>query len=367
MAFDWVYGQSRVKQLLVSSLNRKRLAHAYLFHGQSGVGKDAMALAMALSLNCTEERLEGCGRCVSCSQIMNLEYPHFRMLMPIPSRPKVMKEEKYRGILRERALQRIRNPYQQVTYSPEITILPVIGISHVRLLKREVMLKVAGGKHRVFLISHADQMTLEAANSLLKLLEEPPERTILFLTTSFPARLLETIVSRCQVVRFDSLSDEDIKRALIHRLELPEEKAAFLACMAGGSLQRGLDLAEEGFDTRRETALVFLERSLEEDVTGRMECVEGLLERQDKVEIYEMLRILQVWLRDLLHLSWGSRQRVLNIDCMDKLERFRRKWSGFDVQAGLASIQQSIDFIEKNVYLSLIMHSLSLDLKECVH
>ena len=366
MAFDGVYGQSRVKRLLVSSLSRKRLAHAYLFHGPAGVGKDAMALAMALSLNCQEVRIGNCGRCTACSQIMNLEYPHFRVVMPIPSRPKVMKEEKYREILRERALQRIQNPYQQVTYSPEITILPVIGIGHVRLLKQGVMLKVEGEKHRVFLISHADQMTLDAANSLLKLLEEPPERTILFLTTSFPARLLDTIVSRCQVVRFDPLSEEDIKRALVYRLNLPEEKAAFLACMAGGSLQRGLDLAEEGFDARREAALAFLERSLGEDASGRVACVEGLLERQDKVEIHEILGILQVWLRDHLQLGWGSPQRVLNIDCMDRLERFRQKWSGFDVQAGLASIQQSIDFIEKNVYLSLIMHSLSLDLKECV-
>jgi len=367
MAFDRVYGQSRVKRLLVSSLNRKRLAHAYLFHGPAGVGKDAMALAMALSLNCTEGRIGGCGSCTPCSQIMNLEYPHFRMVTPVPSRPKVMKEEKYREILRERALQRIQNPYQQVTYSPEITVLPVIGIGHVRLLKQGVTLKVEGGKHRVFLISRADQMTLEAANSLLKLLEEPPERTLLFLTTSYPARLLETIVSRCQVVRFDPLSDEDIKLALIHRRNLPEEKAAFLACMAGGSLQRGFDLAEEGFDARRETALRFLERSLGEDTEGRIACVEGLLERQDKVEIHEILRILQVWLRDILQLSWGFPQRVLNIDCMDKLERFRQEWSGFNVQAGLASIQQSIDFIGKNAYLSLIMHSLSLDLRECVH
>ena len=80
MSFDQVYGQMRVEQILSSSLRRHRLAHAYLFHGQPGVGKDAMAVAMALSLNCIEKKQGGCGTCGSCQRIMRLEHPIFHMI-----------------------------------------------------------------------------------------------------------------------------------------------------------------------------------------------------------------------------------------------------------------------------------------------
>ena len=346
-------------------MKRKRLAHAYLFHGQPGVGKDAMAIAMALSLNCLEGNHGGCETCSSCQRIMRLEHPNFHMILPVPTQPKGMKEEKYRDILRERALLRIANPYQEVTYNPEISTLPVIGIGRVRSMKQHVVLTLPDGGYRVFLVSHADRMTQEASNSLLKLLEEPPSRTVLFLTTSMPARLLDTIVSRCQGVRFDPLSEEDIQNVLTERWEVPLDKATMSARISGGSLQRALDMVGEGFEERREEAVTFLEKSLEDDTLLRLDYVDGMVKGQDKVVIQEILRFLEVWLRDLFYLNAGYSQKVMNADQLDRLQRFREKWSGFNAEEGVARVQQSIDFIEKNVYLNLILHSLSSELKEC--
>ncbi len=365
MPFDLVYGQSRVKIILTASLDRNRLAHAYLFHGQPGVGKDALGIAMAMSLNCTEGVMGGCGECASCKRILNLEHPNFHMVLPVPTRPKAMKEEKYNEILRERAIARVTNPYREVNYNPELSTLPVIGIDHVRAMKQEVILKIADGGFRIFLISHAELLTPSASNSLLKLLEEPPKRTILFLTASMQARMLKTIISRCQSIRFDPLSEEEIKSALIHRWQIPDERATFFARISGGSLKRGLDLAEQGYEERREKALVFLENCLSGDTIRKMNGMDELLKWGDKVEIQEILCVLQVWFRDLLQLNWGYPQNVMNVDRLDELNQFRDRWSTFDAEAGLQCIQQSVDFIEKNVYLSLIIYTLGTELQTC--
>ena len=128
-------------------------------------------------------------------------------MLPVPSRPKSLPLEKYHAILRERQLARLNNCYQAVDYNPELTTLPVISIDQIRELKKSVMLKTGGSLYRVFLISQAHLMTIAAANSLLKLLEEPPPHTILLLTTTSPSKLLDTIKSRCQLIRFDSLNE----------------------------------------------------------------------------------------------------------------------------------------------------------------
>ena len=365
MAFDRVFGQDRVKRLLTASLERGRLAHAYLFYGPPGIGKDAMALSMAMGFHCGEGVIGGCGVCPSCSGMLRLEHPSLHLVLPVPSQPKGMKEAKYHEILRERALERVMNPYHDITYVPEITTLPIIGIDQIRAMKKEVMLKVFGQKGRVFWVSQADGMNAPAANSLLKLLEEPPGGTTLILTTSAPARLLRTIVSRCQTVRFDPLKDEDIERALIEGWSYPEEKARFCARLSGGSLRRALELSGEGYEERRIKAMALLEQGLKGDEASWAEAVEKTVQSMDKAEITNMLRILQVWVRDILLQRVGSTDKVMNIDAMHQLKVYETDWPRFDADRAMKALEQSVDYIEKNVYLNLLLFDLLREFSAC--
>lgn len=366
MAFERVFGQQRVKQIFSAVLTQRRLAHAYLFYGEPGVGKDAMALSATMGLHCNEGVVGGCGGCPSCASVLRLEHPGFKLVLPVPTRPRTMKENRYREVLRQRALERVENPYREVSYSPELTIFPIISINQVRSMKREVTLKMSGGGYRVFLVSHAEAMTTEASNSLLKLLEEPPDRTILFLTTSAPSRLLPTIVSRCQAIRFDLLTEKEIEEALTDRWGIPEKKAVFFARMAGGSLQRAFSLMEGEFDAQREAALAVLECGLGQDAIYRVEQAEGLYNQWDKVGIQEILKILLVWLRDLMHMRLGSTQFIMNVDRMEALRQCGERWPDFDVENGMERVQQAIDFTRKNVYLKLVILQLMQELGRCV-
>lgn len=359
MAFENVFGQERVKRIMTSSLEHNRLGHAYLFHGCPGVGKDAMGVAIAMSLSCQEKVIGGCGKCPACISIRSHQYPYFRLILPVPTCPKSMNEKKYMEILRERVIQRIDNPYKEVTYSPELSTLPVIGIDRVRTMKQEVMLKVSGGGHRIFLVSHAERLTLSAANSLLKLLEEPPPSTLVILTTSMPGQLLNTIISRCQMIRFDTLQEKTIESALVQGWEVEEDRARFFAKMAGGSLQRALELTEEGFEEKRQAAFAFLENSFDSNTFNRLNGIEKFLDGRDRSELQFIFQFILVLLRDLYHLKSGRKEMLINVDHFENLNRIYTKWPQFDVEAGMKCVEQAIDLVEKNVYLSLIVNSLS--------
>ena len=365
MSFSSVIGQERVKKILSTSIKRDRLAHAYLFYGQSGVGSEAMAIAMGKGLNCTEKVLGGCGQCPACQQIQSLDYPGFRLVLPVPSKPKSTKEDKYQNILRSKALEWMENPYQDINYYPEMSTLPVIGINEVRSLKHDVILKMASGTYRIFCIIHADRMTLSAANSLLKLLEEPPENTLLFLTTANVGQLLPTIVSRCQKVRFDPLKDAEIQSALETQLSLSSDKAAFIAKMAGGSLQRAQELVGDEFEQKRDEALTFLGKALDQEPLRRTSGTEELLQDHDKAAVQELLQILLVWFRDAWQLRLNACYHVINVDRIAQIERFLNKWPDFQAEQAIQSTEQAIDYIQKNVYLPLVLHTLSHDLYRC--
>lgn len=358
-------GQNRVKEILQSSKEKDRLAHAYLFYGQSGVGKDNLAISFAMGLNCKEKKLWGCSSCISCKSIRDLQQPGFIFIQPVPSLPKLMKQDIYYDLIRQRALHHINNPYDEVTFNPELTTLPKISIDVIKTIKRNVRLKSAKDTHRIFLISHADQMTKEACNSVLKILEEPPPKTIIILTTSKLGKMLPTITSRCQLIRFDPLSEEEIKQAMIKNFKISLEKANFLAKIAGGSLQKAEEIINAGFEETRSSALNFLEDCLNHDELISLTAVETFVKQRDKIETIKILKIVQLLVRDIFQIQIDLPHQLINIDVLKKLENFIKKYPDFDSEKALKHITGSIDLIEKNVYLQLIVFNLHQNLRKC--
>lgn len=363
MSWDFPVGQNRVRMLLENSMRRHRLAHAYLFHGPKGVGKDAMAVFLALTLNCRKGKTGGCGECPSCIQILQLNYPHVHFVVPAPTRPRGIKEPDYLQTIREGMLQWIGHPHTEMVFPSEMNTLPVIGIEQIRLLKTGVVLRVQEGLTRVIVISRADRMTDSAANSLLKLLEEPPERTVLVLTSHQPGMLLETIVSRCQKIRFHLLPEKEIYTALRERWNVVEDRARLLARMSGGSVQRALQLNNETFLAQRQEAVRFLETALLGSEMDRIELTEKTAQKGEKAQVQEMLHLLIIWLRDLGHWQSGSFRLIMNIDQEDILTRWSGKWPGGKIDKSVVHVEQAIDLIEKNVYLPLVLMTLSNQLK----
>jgi DNA polymerase III subunit delta' len=222
-----VRGHEAQIEAFTRAVRRGRLAHAYLFVGSSGVGKRLFAVELAKALLCesppNDGRLEGCDRCPACAQIDAGTHPDFFT----GARP------------------------------PESTVFP---IDLMRELCQHFSLKAARGRGKVVVIDDADDLNDESANCFLKTLEEPPAGSVLILIGSSTDRQKQTIVSRCQVVRFYPLPSETVAELLQAQGVDDEALRGRLARLSGGSTGQALALADAGLAEFRQTLLAGLTR-----------------------------------------------------------------------------------------------------------
>jgi len=360
-----IVGQQRIKDIFTTSIKKNRLAHAYLFYGQTGVGKDGFALSLAMGLNCSENNCWGCGECKECKNFLQLQSPYFIFIQPVPSRPGSMNKDKYYEIIREANLERINNPYREAEFPPTLTKLPQISIDEIRTIKQKVNLKIPEDKYRVFVISKIHEMSTQACNSLLKILEEPPPRTIIFLTTSELGNVLPTIISRCQLIHFDPLTKDEITETLVTGNKIERTKAAFIGEISNGSLQKALTIAEEGIEEFRKKAFDFLKQCIDSDELKSLTYTEKFIKNNDKIETKKILQNLQIIMRDILQLKLGLTDQIINHDMKTSLESLINKYPELDAENSMKYITRSVDLIDKNVYLDLIIQNLRQSLDCC--
>lgn len=360
-----MYGQKRALEILDRSLRQDRAAHAYLFHGQPGVGKDAAALHVTMRLLCKNSSPWACGTCSECQKVLALGHPSFRLVLPVPGRPQSFSQDKYAKIIHEKAVSKINNLFEPLDYAPDLKTLPVITIDQIRELKQLAMFKTADAEHRVFVISQADLLTAEAAGSLLKLLEEPPPHTMIILTTRAPGKIIDTIRSRCQTIRFDRLSEEDIRQALVHDYGTSKDTAPLISRLAGGSLAQAVAMDGENFTSARKDAFNFLCSSLNGSILTVLDYSAAANAAKNKQRVIDMLQLLLVLLRDLLQMKLNSSGSLINQDAAGDIRRIGTAHPGLDAEKGMGFVSEAIDYIGKNVYLPLILTDLSGKIKQC--
>src|SRR6266704_2604217 len=198
--FSRLTGNTEVKELLRRALKTNRLASSLLFTGDEGIGKKSFALEVAKALNCRDRHgVEACDECSSCKRISRSTFPPFGK----------DDDDKERMIWSEHADVAMVRPFKQI-----------IRVKPMRELEREANFRPFEGAARVFIVEDADTMNDQAANALLKTLEEPPPTSHLILTTSNPTALLAIIRSRCQTIRFAPIAAEEVERFLVEQKQL---------------------------------------------------------------------------------------------------------------------------------------------------
>lgn len=247
MHFDDVIGQNKVKQQLKRMLAENRIPHALLFAGSEGCGKLPMALALAQRLLCQHPTSEGeaCGTCPSCRMAMKLAHPDLHFIFPT-----IKPSGQSSAVLSDQFLPEWRKQIAQSPYFSRQTWLKAMGVEKQQSIigvaeANNIITKLANvssqGGYRVVVIWLAEQMNVECANKLLKILEEPPQQTVFILTSNHPERLLTTILSRTQRIDFSPLSVDDISSALQRLNGLQPTDAMTMARAAAGSYVSALD------------------------------------------------------------------------------------------------------------------------------
>ena len=294
MSFSQILGQERAKRFLAQVMAREKIPHAYLFTGISGIGKTTTAMALTMALNCREPvKGDSCGHCISCRQIRNGNFPDFVSIKPQGQN---------------------------------------IKIHQIRDLNHDLSFAPVSGSYRVIVLHQAETMTAEAANALLKTLEEPPPGNILILKATEPLNLLSTIVSRCQRIPFQPLPMDDMTYWLVRQKGVDAEIAAVLARISGGSLGHALKMCDGNFFDKRQEWLqmlirlpgltpekaleMALECSKEDGKTGHQPAETG------KAGLMDMLAVWETWYRDMLVVRVdGDKRLMINVDFSQQLKK----------------------------------------------
>ena len=274
--FSDIIGQEGAVEILGRELSNGRISHAYLFSGMGCIGKKQTALAFAMAVECGRVRGDSCGECLSCRKISHGVHPDVRLYVP---------EARTKGATEK------------------------IYIDQIRDLQAGISLRPMEGEKKVFMIDDADRMVDQAANALLKTLEEPPPDSFLILITSFPDLLPSTVLSRCRTVRFKPLSTDSVEEILIRKMGLSKDKAKVMARVSQGSLGRVLNVAEKDLLSQRDR---FMERIQKWDlgnIGSIFEVSESFSKNTD--DSIEFLEFLASWNRDLISIKLRGEKGML--------------------------------------------------------
>lgn len=303
------------------AVNEDRIAQGLLFAGPRGVGKYQFALALAQALNCENPSMgDACGVCVPCKKIL-------------------------------------RGGHLDVeTYSPDGQF---IKVDQMRDMSEKAQYRPYEGRRRVYIVDEADRLRLEAANSILKTLEEPPECTALILVTPKPYSLIETIRSRCQMISFAPLTRKELQEHLAARAKHDSGDTHLLARLAQGSIGHALEIDLEGFKRVRGKMLDLLDSLAPVVDVGRLlGSAEYLARKLEREEFEDHLDVLLVLLQDVVYLKVGMEpDTVTNADVMNRLTRIAEQMTIDEISKLADGVETVLRDLIRNVNRQLAMES----------
>lgn len=326
LALGDMVGQDVAVRILANQLRTGHVSHSYLFLGPEGVGKETAAYAFARALLCEGESVgacgDACGSCRACRKVLHSNHPDLRIIAP---------QDRY------------------------------ISIDQVRELQRFLALRPYEARYKVVVLQDADSMQKPTANSLLKTLEEPPPSSVLVLICHRLQGVPDTVLSRCQIIRFRRLTTREITDLLSADDKVDRQRARVAAEMADGSVSTAQRLASSEAFQAREDLLTALRNLPGMQPTELLELSEQWSSRED---IAEVTRLIVAWFRDLL--IWrltGGGQLLRFDDWHDDIAAVAKGYSVATLERCLAYAEEAARSVNGSFNVQLALDVLFLRIR----
>lgn len=246
MQFSKVVGHQKTKALLAKEAKNNRISHAQLFLGQEGTGKLPLAIAFSQFLLCDKpSKTDSCGKCPSCTKVEHNVHPDLHFVYPVVKSKGIVSSDDRRqewNALLEKSPYFNLNVWQDST--DEMGKNAQIGVDESKHILKKLALKSYSGKYKIMIIWLPEKMNGAAANKLLKVLEEPPEKTLFFLVCDSIEYILPTIISRTQIIKVPHLDNEDVMSYIKKTYGTTEDNARAISNLAAGNIVEAINMVQ---------------------------------------------------------------------------------------------------------------------------
>ncbi len=380
MLFQDILGQHHIKAHLTQSVDNGRIPHAQLFVGPEGSGTLPMAIAYAQYILCSNSEGENNGGNEACNlKFKNISHPDLHFAFPVTTSAKVKSKpvssfylEEWRQLLKEQPYGNLFDWYKILGVDNK---QGQIGVDEAQDIVKALSLKSYEGGYKVMLIWMAEKMNTACANKLLKLIEEPPSKTVFLLIAQDEEQIINTIRSRCQILHFPPLAEEDIKTGLIKSYNLEITVATKLAHQSNGNYNKASDLVyRDSEDIQFESWFIFWIRSAFK-AKGNKAAINDLISWSEDIAKTgretqkQFLNFCLDFFRQALLLNYNATDLVYMEPKTEKfkLENFAPYVHGNNIMAISNELQDAIYHIERNGNSKIILTDLSIKLTRLLH
>lgn len=326
-SFEGFIGNDAIVMHLKSAMEHDKVSHAYIINGEDKSGKTLLAAEFAKALMCTDNNERPCGKCKSCIQADSHNNPDIIW----------------------------------VTHEKPNTI----SVDDVRTqIVNDAQIKPYAGKYKIYIVSEAEKMNVQAQNAILKTIEEPPHYVVIILITSNAGVFLQTITSRCVMLSMKPVKDDVIRQYIMKKYEIPDYKANLCVSFAQGNVGKAVELAKmDEFDEVREEA-IHLVKYIDDMEIG--EIIDAIKKVEEfKISVNDYIDILMMWYRDvLLFKVTNDANSVIFKEEINSIREQANRHSYNGIENILGAMDKARVRLNANVNFQLTLELMILTIKE---